>query len=72
MLKMDIWFKDGFVRAFPKVDTDNIIVDNNNMAFFIYGDKKKDVFINLNNVNCIERYNIEKEEEIKAQKLDPI
>ena len=61
MLEIDVWFNNGLLKRFPKVDEDKIIVDTNSIAF-IYGDDRTDVVINLNNVNYIERHNIVKED----------
>lgn len=61
MLEIDVWFNNGLLKRFPKVDEDKIIVDTNSIAF-IYGDDKTDAVINLNNVNYIERHNIVKED----------
>lgn len=54
MLEFDVWFNNGLLRAFPKVDVEKIISDKDKIAF-IYGDERREVFINLDNVNCIER-----------------
>ena len=63
MFEIIVWFNDGLLKRFPKVDEDKIIVDNNSIGF-IYGDDRMNVFINLNHVNCIERHNIAHKNEV--------
>ena len=55
MRRIEVWFTNGLVRSFPKVDVISIKEKDDKLTF-TFGEHEHQAVINLNNVNFIEAF----------------